>query len=296
MHAMIRFLSGQIHPVEIAFFRNLFGLAILAPMLMRGMHHLRTRRLRLHFLRAVLQLGSMLAFFTALGLAPLARVSAMSFTAPLFATLGAVLFLGETIHARRVGALLVGFAGAMIVMRPTVSIELGMVLVLFSSFGWSIALLVIKVLSRDDSSLTLTLWMGIFMAPLSLLPALAVWTWPEPRDYLLLAVMGATGAVSHLAMAQAFRRADATAVLPVDFTRLLWASLFGFFFWGELPQPATWVGGALIFASTTYIAVREARRGSGPLPEPLPQTTLGPGAGRLETVPVPQERPEPPAR
>ena len=260
MHAVIRFLAADLHPFEIAFFRNLFGLVVLLPVLIRrGGAPLRTNRLGLHLFRSCLQIVSMLLFFYALSRTPLARVSAMSFTAPLFATIGAVLVLGEKIHARRVVALIVGFSGAMIVMRPSLDMDPGMLMVLGSSFGWSIALLAIKVLSRDDSSMTLAMWMGIFMAPLSFIPALLVWQWPAPGDYLWLALMGTVGVTSHLAMAQAFKEADATAVLPVDFTRLIWASILGFVVFGERPELATWIGGATIFASSTYIAVREAR-------------------------------------
>ncbi|MDX1384351.1 MAG: DMT family transporter [Thermoanaerobaculia bacterium] len=274
MHTVIRFLASDLHPFEIAFFRNLFGLVALIPALIAtGRRRLRTDHLRLHLLRSCLQLVSMLLFFYALSVTPLARVSAMSFTGPLFATVGAVVFLGEAIHARRIVALLVGFAGALIVMRPApaaggegpelaasgLALDPGVVLVLLSSFGWSIALIVIKVLSRTDSSVTLAMWMGIFMAPLSLVPALFVWRWPEPGDYFWLALMGVVGVGGHLAMSQAFKETDATAVLPVDFTRLVWASLLGFLVFGERPELATWIGGAVIFASTTYIAWREAR-------------------------------------
>lgn len=280
MHATIRRLSGDLHPFEIAFFRNLLGLLFLVPLLARRRAHLRTRQLGRHLARALLQLVSMLAFFTALSLAPLARVSAMSFTAPLFATIGAVVFLRERIHIRRVLALVVGFAGAMVVMRPTLHVELGLLLVLFSSLIWSIALLVIKTLSRDDSSLTIALYMGLFLAPLSAVPAAFVWTWPAPGDYLWLALIGSAGTLYHLLTAQAFREADASMVLPADFTRLVWASLLGLFFFGEAPELTTWIGGALIFGSTTYIALREARlaRAAAKVPAtPLP----GPPAGQL---------------
>ncbi|MEE2778660.1 MAG: DMT family transporter [Acidobacteriota bacterium] len=260
MHAVIRFLSSDLHPFQIAFFRNLFGLIALSPVLTRrGLTPLKTDQIRLHFGRSCLQIVSMLSFFYALTLTPLARVSALSFTAPLFATIGAVVFLREEIHARRVVALLVGFGGAMIVVRPSLEMEPGVMLVLGSSFGWSIALLAIKVLSRKDSSITLAMWMGIFMAPLSLIPALMVWRWPAPGDYFWLALMGTVGMTGHLAMAQAFRETDATVALPADFTRLIWASLFGYFIFNETPGLATWVGGSIIFASTTYIAIREAR-------------------------------------
>lgn len=260
MHTMIRFLSGDLHAFQIAFFRNFFGLVVLLPTLLgRGFRRLRTDRLALHVGRSLLQLCSMLLFFTALGLAPLARVSALSFTAPLFATLGAILFLGERVHARRTVALSVGLLGALVVLRPTGEIDTGTIMVVLASAVWAVALLMIKVISRTDSTITLALYMGLLMAPMSLLPALFVWRWPAPVDYLWLFVMGLIGVLSHLAMGQAFREADATIVLPVDFTRLIWASLLGFVFFQEIPALSTWIGGGLIFGSATFIAYRESR-------------------------------------
>ncbi len=261
MHVVARQLQSELPAFEVAFFRNFFGLVALTPFFLRhGLGMLRTRRLGLHALRGGIQVGCMLMFFSALAMTPLAKVSAMSVTAPLFATVGAVLVLGERIRARRITALILGFIGAMIIVRPGfVGLDTGAILVLASSAGWAVALLVIKHLSKTESSLTLTAYMGIFMTPLSLLAAVWSWHWPEPEDYLWFLVMGSLGTVAHILMAQAFREADATAVLPLDFTRLIWASLLGFFVFGEVPVLWTWLGGSLIFASTTYIAYREVR-------------------------------------
>jgi drug/metabolite transporter (DMT)-like permease len=263
MHAVIRQLGKEdLHPFEIAFFRNFFGLIVLSPLFLRhGVGALRTRLLPLHALRGVLQIGAMLMFFTAVTITPLAKVSAMSFTAPLFATVGAVIFLGERIRSRRIAALVIGFVGALVIIRPgAVEIDLGAVLVLGSSAIWAVAMLIIKRLTRSDSSVVITAYMGIFLTPLSLVAAVPVWTWPEPHHYLMFALMGALGSLAHVSMAQAFKEADATAILPLDFTRLLWAAALGFLLFGEIPDLWTWVGGITIFASATYIAYREARQ------------------------------------
>jgi len=260
MHVLIRLLSSELHPFEVAFFRNLFGVMALLPILARsGLGVMRTGRLPLHALRSVIGLVSMLLFFSALSRTGLPKVTAMSFTAPLFATVGAVLVLREPIHARRLVALLLGFLGTLIVMRPDAGLDRGVLMVLGSSALWAIALLTIKALSHTESSFAVTLYTGLFMAPLSLVPAWLVWTWPTPREYAWLAVMGIIGTLSQLVMTQAFREADATAVLPVDFTRLLWASAFGMLVFGERPELATLAGGTLIFVSTTYITLREAQ-------------------------------------
>ncbi len=260
MHALIRHVGEAQHPFEMAFFRNLFGIIVLAPFFMRyGFGILRTKRLGLHAIRGGVHVGSMLLFFTAVTVAPLATVAAMSFTAPLFVTLGAVLLLGEKIRARRIGALLIGFAGVMIVLRPGAGdLELGALMALGSSVIWACALLMIKVLARTESSLTLTAYMALFLTPLSAIPAAFVWQWPSWEELGWLALMGSVGTAGHLCLAQAFREADATTVLPLDFLRLIWASLLGFFLFGQVPELFVWIGGAVIFSSTIYLTYREA--------------------------------------
>lgn len=261
MHSVVRLAASELHPFEVAFFRNLFGLLVLLPFFFRhGLKVLATARLPEHLLRGVLQVLAMLMFFTALTLAPLAEVTALAFTAPLFATMGAVLLLGEKIRARRLSALLIGYAGTLVVLRPGFhSMHRGSLLVLASSALWALCMLVIKRLSRTDSSATLTAYMGFVLTPLSFLAALTVWTWPHPRTWFWLVLLGVVGASSQYLMAESFRLADASAVLPADFTRMLWASLFGYFIFHEVPEVWTYVGAGMICASTLYIAYREAR-------------------------------------
>ena len=279
MHAVIRFIAitTDLHPFEAAFFRNLFGLLFFLPWFARvGLGRLRTRRLRLHALRGGLQVIAMLSFFTALSITPLAEVSALSFSAPLFASLGAILFLGEKMRLRRWSALIIGFAGALVIIRPGFeSIDVGFVLVIFSAALWASAMLVVKVLARRESSLSITAYMGLFLTPLSFLPALFVWQWPSLEQLVWLAVMGALGSVGHLAMAQAFKEAEVTAILPLDFTRLIWATILGYLAFAELPDLWTWLGGTVIFASTTYIAFREAKlRGAGAVETTVPPRSI----------------------
>jgi len=263
MHTVIRYASteGNIHPFEVAFFRNFFGLMAVLPFaLMNGAAALRTKRLKLHAVRGIMQVFAMLMFFYALSITPLAKISAISFTAPLFATLGAIIFLGERIRFRRIIALSLGFAGAMIIVRPgVIAIDLGAILVMTSSAIWACAILIIKSLARTESSLTITTYQNIFLIPFTLIAAWFVWTWPSWELLSLFAVMGIFGSLAHVAFAEALKIADATAILPYDFVRLIWASAIGFMIFDEIPEIWTWVGGTIIFASTTYIAFREAR-------------------------------------
>ena len=283
MHAIVRHVGEVQHPFEMAFFRNLFGFIVLAPFFLRyGFGILRTQRLGLHALRGTVHVGSMLLFFSAVTIAPLATVAAMTFTAPLFVTLGAVFLLGENIRYRRVGALLIGFAGVMIVLRPGLGeLETGALMALGSSGIWACALIMIKVLSRTESSLTLTAYMALFLTPLSAIPAAFVWQWPSGEELGWLALMGTVGTAGHLFLAQAFREADVTTVLPLDFLRLIWASLLGYFLFGQVPEALVWIGGAVIFSSTIYLAYREAvvsrrtRKETDPPIPPVPPVPPG---------------------
>ena len=263
MHTVIRYVAteGQMHPFEVAFFRNVFGfLAVLPFALRHRAAAFRTKRLKLHALRGTMQVFAMLMFFYALSVTPLAKISAVSFTAPLFATLGAIIFLGERIRARRIIALILGFTGAMIIIRPgLIELDLGSMLVMTSSSIWACAILIIKSLVRTESSLTITTYQNVFLIPFTLAAALFFWTWPSWQMLGLFALTGMFGSIAHVAMAEALKLAEATAVLPYDFVRLIWASGIGFVIFGEIPEIWTWVGGGIIFASTTYIAFREAR-------------------------------------
>ncbi len=272
MHAAIRHMSSAMHPFEIAFFRNFFGLIVIAPWYVRyGLAPLRTKKFPLHALRAGFNVVAMLTFFYALSITPLAKVTALGFTAPIFATILAIFILGEVVRLRRLSAIAIGFIGTLIIVRPGIeAIGLGSVLMLISTAIWACALIVIKILARTESSVTIASYMLLMMIPLSLVPAVFVWRWPTPIEFGWLVAIGIIGTMAQLSMTQALKEADTTVVLPFDFLKLIWASILGFLAFGETPSVYTWIGGAVIFASTTYISYREAviarasRRDVGP--------------------------------
>lgn len=260
MHMFIRQLSAEIHPFEIAFFRNFLGLFLLAGWFGRvGFGALKTRNIGLHVARAVVNAAAMLCYFTGLSLAPFATVTALGFTSQLFAALGAVLFLGERFRLRRTLALICGFLGVLVIVRPGVAATgLGEALVLFSALAWSAALLLIKTMARTDSSWTITAYMNLLLTPITLAAAMFVWQWPDLRQFLWLAAIAVLGTLAQTALNQALREAEVAVVMPFEFLRLVWAALIGMFVFAEAPGLWTWVGGAMIVASTSYIAYRES--------------------------------------
>ncbi len=261
MHALIRHVSAELHPIQIAFFRNFFGLVVFLPWFLRlGLAPLRTRQLKLHALRAVLNVAAMFAFFTALGLTPIAQVTALAFTAPIFAALLAMVLLGEVFRLRRWAAIAFGFAGALVILRPGfVPLDAGSLLTLGSALLWGLTLIVIKLLGRSESSLTITSYMNILLTLLSLVPALVVWRTPVGVEWLWLLVIGVLGTLAQVAITQSLKEAEATVVLPFDFCKLIWVSALGYLLFGEVPDLFVWLGGALIFAGATAIAYREGQ-------------------------------------
>jgi drug/metabolite transporter (DMT)-like permease len=259
MHGLVRFVSEVLPPFQIAFFRNVFGLAFLLPLLMRSRFAiLRTQRIGLHALRGVINIVAMLMFFTALSISPLAKVTALSFTAPIFMAILAVLVLGERFRVYRWLAILFGFLGMLIILRPgLVAIDTGALLVTGSAALWAVAMVLIKILSRTDSSLTIVAYMGIFLGIFSIFPALWVWQ-PFGLETLgWMVLIGLFGSIAQMALSQSLKETDPTALMPFDFLKLIWTALIGAWFFGEVPDIYTWIGAAVIFSSGLFIALRE---------------------------------------
>jgi drug/metabolite transporter (DMT)-like permease len=261
MHGMVRYAATDLHPFEIAFFRNLLVPFFLLPWLIRaGWESLRPRRMELHFWRAVIGVIALLAWFYSLSLLPLAEATALNFSSTLFATLGAALILREKVQRYRWLATTAGFVGVLIILQPgRDAASLGGVLVVVSSFFWAGSLLMAKSLTRHDSTLGIVVLMATISALLSLPPALLVWTTPTIEQFGLLLVIAALGTLGYVFYTQALREAEASVVFPLDFVRLLWAVLFGYLVFGEFLDLAGWIGALLIGGSAAYIGYREGR-------------------------------------
>jgi drug/metabolite transporter (DMT)-like permease len=257
----IRIAAASLHPFEIALFRNLVGFLVILPFLGRlGLHTLRTRKPWRLALTSVGLLVSMVLFFVAVAELPLAEVMALSFTKPLFATLGAALLLREAVRARRWVAVLVGFFGVLIVLKPgaeTISPYIAMVLL--SALVLAGVALLIKRLTATESATTIVLYQAVFMTAMSVPLALLTWRTPGLAELPVLVVIGALGTVSWLCMTRAFALVDASVVMPFEFARLPLTALAAYLLFAEVPTIWTWIGGAVIFGATAYITHREIR-------------------------------------
>ncbi len=261
MVAMIRFISAEIHAFEIVFFRSLFGMAFLLPWLFRtGLRGLRTRRTGMHVIRGLLGLTAAYLIFSAIAIAPMGDVAAIITTRPIFASAAAVLVLHEAAYGRRWSATVIGFIGALIIIRPgMVAISTGVLLALIAVFVMAAVAIVMKSLSRTEPPDCMAMWQVMVFTPLTLVPALFVWTTPGLTALAIMIAIGFMGTLTQRALARAYAAADATVVLPFEFSRLIFSAVLGLVLFAEFPDLWTWVGGAVILAGIIAMAHLEAR-------------------------------------
>ena len=260
MHSAVKYLSKEVHIFEIAFFRCALVIFVLAPVIIQqGKTIFKTKQPKMQFLRIITNSVAMLCFFYGISTTPLAQLTTLGFTVPIFATILAVIFMKEKIRLRRTTALIIGFIGTIVVMRPDISIELGALLIIFSSFLWSICLIFIKKLTQTDSAVTISLYFGIGMIPATFILAFPVMEAIDMRQFTILVFIAVTGTLAQTIMNTALKKGELALLLPFDFLRLIWSVLIGYVLFAEEPTFTLWIGGFLIIGSTTYIAWREAK-------------------------------------
>lgn len=260
---LVRHVGQDLHVLVISFWRFVFGLALFAPWFLSvGRAGIATRRPGLHVVRAALLIVSSVSLLSAIMLMPLDEATALSFTTPLFAVIGAVLFLGERAGPRRWTALAIGFAGMLIILRPGADmVSWGALLILVSAVTFAGFVLCGKVLVRTDSPALLVAALALISVPLSFLPALAVWQWPSLEQFGWLVLVALTSNINMYGIARALQSGDASATQPYDFLRLPTTAAVGWLAFGETSDVLTWIGALVIFSSSVYITRREALAG-----------------------------------
>ena len=261
MHVLVRYLSADLHPFVVVFFRNLFGLVVLIPLLLKnGLSSLSTKQPAMYVLRIAIGLCAMLSWFYALSKVPVANATALSFSSTIFATLSAWLFLREPMRLRRWAAIIVGLIGVLVVLRPGMEgFNRYALLVIASAATWGLSITIVKQLSKTDSTITIVAWMSIGLSVLSIWPALPVWQWPTPTQFGLLLLIGGLASGGHYCMTNAVRIGDMATVMSVDFFRLIWAAILGYLLFADVLDAGTVLGAAIIFASAWYIVMRETQ-------------------------------------
>jgi drug/metabolite transporter (DMT)-like permease len=257
----IKLLGDRLDSFQIAFFRVVIGfLAILPFVAGTPLAQLKSRHLGVHFVRGVLGLTAMYCSYYAIARMPLADYTALSFTKPLFATLLAVVVLGEIVRWRRWTATAVGFAGVLLMVRPGAgAFEPAALAALADAFSIAFLVTLVKRLPPRETPLGMLFYFGIFATALSVGPAVYVWRWPTAYEWALLLGVGILGALAQSFWIRAFRAGEASVVAPFDYLRLPLAAVIGVVAFAELPTPWTYVGAGVIVVSTLYIAHREAQ-------------------------------------
>jgi len=268
MAATVKTVGARLDSFQIAFFRCAFGLIVILPFMLRaGPEVFRTRRPVLHTLRALTGVTAMFCGFYSITHLPLADATAISFAKPLFMILLAVLFLGETVRWRRWTATAVGFVGVLIMINPGEhGLDPAMAAALFGTLCVAVVVVLVKRLSSTEAPLTILFTFGIVSTIVSAVPAAFVWQAPTWIELMLLVLIGCLGAAGQSCAIRGFRVGEATAVVPFDYSRLLFAGALGFVLFGDIPTAETLMGAGLIVASTLYIALREAALGKKPGP------------------------------
>ena len=261
MHCLIRFATEENHPFEVAFFRTIFVLLIFLPFVVKnGFKTLKPNNIKLQSYRAIIGSVAMLCMFYGLSITELAKATALMFTVPIFATILAIIFLKEVVGIRRWSAMLIGFFGALIVLRPDIELGFGPLLILCGSLMWSSSVLMAKKLTQTDSTLSITFWQAAGLIPATFILATQVWQWPNLDQLIMFLLIAIAGTLTHWFLNEALKRAEISALLPLDYLRLIWSVSLGLIFFNEIPPAGLWFGAALILGASTYIGVRQAKK------------------------------------
>lgn len=265
LNAVMRMMTIELDPMVTQFLRYLFGLFVMLPLVMRsGLAAYRTRGLGGQLWRGVVHTAGLLLWFSALPHVPLADMTAIGFTGPIFIMLGAALMLGEKMYVSRWVAAGIGLTGVMIVVGPKLTGDGGFynLVMLAAAPVFAASFLITKALTRHDSPAVIVVWQSLTVAIFTLPFAIVNWVWPTPAQWGLFVLCGFLGSAGHWCLTKSFSVADISATQSTRFVDLIWASLLGYLMFSDLPSQSTLIGGAVILASTVWIAHRESRRRS----------------------------------
>jgi len=259
MSVLIKLAQQDTNVFTAAFLRFFFGMLVLSPIFIKTkLSVFKTTHLKTHFLRVIINYPSMLLFFYAINFVSIEKANSLTFVVPFIATILAVIFLKEKIYFYRIFALILGFIGMLIVIRPgMIEVSFGVYMILISSFLWAIMIIITKRLSRDDSALTILSYQYFLMFIISFVVAIFNWQSPTIETIFYLFLAGFSGTIFHLTLYQAYKLADVSLVQPYSFLVLVFASIMGYFVFGEIPDIYTWIGTGIIFVGVIIISVRE---------------------------------------
>jgi len=264
MAACVKYLGAAVPAGQVVFFRGAVSMLVITAVaaLTEGLGVLRTRNWRAHAYRSIAGSLSMFCWFISLTMIPLARMTAISFTVPLFLTVLALVFLGERIRWYRWTALAVGFAGVLIIVGPELvagsGSPLGSGIALSAAVLAAFALMFLRRMSMHEHALTITFYFFLTSSSMALLTLpITPWPMPTPEQWLFLMLTGLFGVLGQLTMTYSYRYAEASLIAPLDYVSLLVTLTIGFYVFGEIPQISTWLGVPLVIGAGGIILWRE---------------------------------------
>ena len=257
---LVRHLGSDMPAVEAAFIRYSIGVVLLLPMLWRmRWRGIRPGSFKLYFFRGMLHGAAVMLWFFAMARIPLSEVTAIGFSTPVFTALGAILIFREQVKTRRMMAIAAGFVGTLVILRPGFhAIEAGSLAQLIAAFGFAGSFLLAKQMTQRDSSADILVMLTIFCT-LALLPG-AIYYWRQPTlvEIGWLALVAVFATAGHYAITRAIGYAPLTVTQPLAFLQLVWAIIFGYWLFDEIPDSWVIFGALLIVGSVSYLAHREA--------------------------------------
>ena len=260
MGVFMRLAQSDINVFTASFLRFGIGFVIILPYLFYSKFNVyKTNNIKLHFIRGIINVPTMYVGFAALMFIPLEQIQALHFVVPLIVTFLAVFFFKEKIRFVRISALIIGLIGMLVMLRPgIIETNIGVYMVLFSSLVWSFIIIITKFLSKNDSPITILTYQYSLVTFFSFFIVIFFWEMPSSIIFLYTFLAALSGTVLHLALIYSYKLVDLTLIQPFTFLSLIWASLLGYYIFGEEPDIFTWLGAIIIFSGVLIIFYRES--------------------------------------
>tara|TARA_Y100001933_G_scaffold69361_1_gene70377 strand:- start:339 stop:1166 length:828 start_codon:yes stop_codon:yes gene_type:complete len=259
MGTFIKLAQEELNVITTGFLRFLFGFLIITPYILKTKFEVfSTKNLKIHILRSALNLPAMLLGFAALAMLPLEKMTAIHFIVPIIVTILAVIFLKEKIYLYRSIALVIGFLGMLIILRPgIIDISIGIYMALISSLIWSVVIILTKKVSKDDSAITILSHQYVYMVLFSFPLVIYFWDQPSLKTIIFILCAAISGTILHIALNHAYKLVDVTMTQPYSFLGLVVSSIIGYFVFSDKPDFYTWLGASVIFCGVLLISYRE---------------------------------------
>ena len=259
MGTFIKLAQEELNVFTTGFLRFFFGFLIITPYILKTKFEVfSTKNLKIHILRSALNLPAMLLGFAALAMLPLEKMTAIHFIVPIIVTILAVIFLKEKIYLYRSIALVMGFLGMLIILRPgIIDISIGIYMALISSLIWSVVIILTKKVSKDDSAITILSHQYVYMSLFSFPLVIYFWDQPNLKTIIFILCAAMSGTILHIALNHAYKLVDVTMTQPYSFLGLIVSSIIGYFVFSDKPDFYTWLGASVIFCGVLLISYRE---------------------------------------